>query len=381
MRWHHKIHWKLFISHLVILGVAAVALLSTAYIMAGVGFVHITSSTENVLLERFEVVVRNSLFAAVFAAIVASAVMSLFISRRIVEPLQDIAKVSRHLAQGFYRERTMVMTDDELAELGQSVNQLAEALEKTEHRRMALLADVIHELRTPLTTIEGYMEGLLDGVVQQNEHTYTLVLHESVRMKRLIEDLELLSRAEAGQIQVNLRPIDLRIILADLVTQFQLQFAAKQIDLLVALPVIFPAVWADPDRVQQIGINLLNNALRYTPEGGKVIVQAWGEQEYAVVCIKDTGVGIAPEHLQHLFERFYRVDKSRARTSGGSGIGLTISRHLVHAHGGDIWAKSDGRGFGTRFYFTLMWASEPAPDIYKPDERERQKIGEMAAAA
>lgn len=362
MKWYHQIRWKLFISHLVIILVAVVALLTTANMIAGVGLVQdvalypVASDMERAELQRFQLVVQEALLVAAVAALTAAIVMSLFVSRHIVEPLQVISRVSRRLAQGFYRERADITSDDELAELGTSINQLAQALEQTEERRRTLLADVTHELRTPLATIEGYMEGLIDGVVEPSERTYTLVLRESTRLQRLIEDLELLSRVEAGQISVTPQELELGTILRHVATQFEPQFAQKQITFSLVLPETMPTVWADPDRVEQIVINLLNNALRYTSDNGKIILRAHTEEQYAIISVRDTGIGIAPEHLPHLFERFYRVDKSRSRASGGTGIGLTITRHLVYTQGGEIRAESEGIGHGTHFYFTLPWA-------------------------
>ena len=323
MKWYHQIRWKLFISHLVIILVAVVALLTTANMIAGVGLVQdvalypVASDMERAELQRFQLVVQEALLVAAVAALTAAIVMSLFVSRHIVEPLQVISRVSRRLAQGFYRERADITSDDELAELGTSINQLAQALEQTEERRRTLLADVTHELRTPLATIEGYMEGLIDGVVEPSERTYTLVLRESTRLQRLIEDLELLSRVEAGQISVTPQELELGTILRHVATQFEPQFAQKQITFSLVLPETMPTVWADPDRVEQIVINLLNNALRYTSDNGKIILRAHTEEQYAIISVRDTGIGIAPEHLPHLFERFYRVDKSRSRASGG----------------------------------------------------------------
>jgi histidine kinase len=298
----------------------------------------------------------DALLVSAFAALEAALIVSLSISTRIVEPLQAISAISRRLAQGFYQERTAINSDDELAELSRSVNQLAEALEQTEQRRMALLADVAHELRTPLATIGGYMEGLIDGVIKPDPQTYKLVLHESVRLQRLIEDLGLLSHAEAGRIPIAPRQLNLVDILHKMERRFQPEFATHEINLVLRLAEGLPGVYADPDRVEQVLINLLNNAMRYTPAGGSVTLrarEARSAEDFVVVSVEDTGIGIAPEHLPHLFERFYRVDKSRARASGGSGIGLTIARHLVYAQGGEMWASSEGVGQGARFHFTL----------------------------
>lgn len=370
MRWHHQLRWKLFISHLIIFLIAVVILLATANFLATRSLLYdmpalpgmeqpVANQTEQYAdlsepwLKHFQVVLQQSLLVASFSALVAAVTVSLFVSHRIVEPLHVISTVSQRLAQGFYRERTLIGSDDELAELSRNVNQLAETLEQTEQRRMALLGDVAHELRTPLATIEGYMEGLLDGVVQPNRETFSLVLSESVRLQRLIEDLMLLSRVEAGQIPVLPRPTDIRATLEHLVAQFQPQLAADQVQLISIIAPDLPLAWADPDRVNQVVINLLANAFRYTPVGGNITLRAHADATRLIIAIQDTGIGIAPEHLPQIFERFYRVDKSRARASGGNGIGLTIARHLVYAHGGDIWAESPGLGHGTTFSFTL----------------------------
>jgi signal transduction histidine kinase len=370
MRWHHQLRWKLFISHMVIIVIAVVVLLATANFLASTGLVQETPFTlggaasetiqsparqplEGPMLDRFRLVVDQALLVAGFAALTTAVVVSLFVSRRIVEPLQELSIVSRRLAQGYYRERTTISADDELAELSQSINQLAETLEQTEQRRLSLLADVTHELRTPLATIEGYMEGLLDGVIAPSKPTFTLILRESVRLQRLIEDLQLLSRAEAGQLPVKPTALNLRERLEALAAQFEPQFAAQEIALGLEASPDLPPVWADPDRLDQVMINLLANAMRYTPTGGAVMIRALGFERFVQIAVCDSGMGIAPEHLPHLFERFYRVDKSRARQSGGSGIGLTIARHLIYAQGGDIWAESEGPGHGATFHLTL----------------------------
>ena len=302
---------------------------------------------------RFQVVVDQSLLISAFAALAAAVIVSLFVSRRIVEPLQELSFTSQRLARGYYHERTSIRSDDELADLSHSINQLAAALEQTEQRRLALLADVAHELRTPLTTIEGYMEGLIDGVIKPEDRIFAMIQHEAVRLKWLIEELALLSRAEAGQLRVAPRPIGLSAVFEHVVAQFLPQFSAKKVQLAVKLPPDLPEVVADPDRIEQIMINLLSNALRYTPSGGAVTVFADLHDFFVQIGVRDTGIGIAAEHLPHIFERFYRIDKSRARHSGGTGIGLTIARHLVYAQGGEIWVESDGPGHGATFFVTL----------------------------
>lgn len=376
MRWSRQLRWKLFVSHAVIIVIAVAVLLATAQVLVRSSIIDrspltvmldpapaqvVSGASEGAVQDRFETILEQALLVAGFGALVAAVVVSLFVSRRIVEPLQNLTAVSRRLAQGYYRERTEIGSDDELAELSQSINQLAEALDQTEQRRLALIADVAHELRTPLTTIEGYMEGLLDGVVAPDEQTFTLVRHEAARLRRLTEELGLLSRAEAGELANRPRPFQVAALLHGLVARFQQQFDACGVDLRPEAPPDPPEVYADPDRTAQVIINLLQNALRYTPSGGSVTLSLAPFEDYVRISVRDTGIGIAPEHLALIFERFYRVDKSRARASGGTGIGLTIARHLVYANGGEIWAESAGLGTGTAFHLTLPVYRPMAP--------------------
>jgi len=384
MKWLHQLRWKLFVSHLIIVLMAYVVLLAAANVLVSLGWtsfapltlgsaaaetgqIHTGTTNEAVeLQEQFQSVVQQALLISGFAALAAAVLVSLFVSRRIVEPIQTLSNVSRRLAQGLYRERIYLQADDEIAQLAQSVNQLAEALDQTERRRLALLADVTHELRTPLATIGGYMEGLVDGIVSANPATFNLILRETRRLQRLIEDLELLSRVEAGQLPVVARAIDLRSVLEAQISQFEPLFSSNHVTLSLDVPEQLPQVWADPDRVAQVLINILANAYRYTPAGGQVTVQVSTDDHEVRVAVIDSGIGIAAEHLPHLFERFYRVDKSRARNSGGSGIGLAIARHLIYAQGGEIWAESDGIGKGARFIFMLPLAPQMATVRLEP---------------
>lgn len=376
MQRFRQLRWKLFVSHATVIVVAVAVLLGAAQILVRSGITQRVaavetlasdsrapvSSSEAYILERFQTVLQQALLLASFGALAAAVVVSLFVSRKIVEPLQNLTAVSRRLALGVYRERVSIDSNDELAQLGQSINQLAEALDRTEQRRLALIADVAHELRTPLTTIEGYMEGLLDGVITADEQTFMLVRHEAARLRRLTEELGLLSRVEAGELLVQPRPHDPRRLLQDLIARFQPQFAACEVDLLLHLPPAAPNILVDPDRLVQVMVNLLSNALRYTSAGGRVDVMLTPADDYVRISVRDTGIGIDPEQLKVIFERFYRVDKSRARNSGGTGIGLTIARHLVYANGGEIWAESVGIGQGATFHVKLPLADAEQPN-------------------
>jgi two-component system, OmpR family, sensor histidine kinase BaeS len=230
---------------------------------------------------------------------------------------------------------------------------MATELEATEHRRVALIGDVAHELRTPLATIEGYTEGVLDGVVAPTEETWALIYDEVGRLTRLVGDLQVLSRAEARQLPLHAVTLVPGELIAQAQARLAPQYDEKGVALLTDVPPGLPAVQADPDRILQVLVNLLGNALRAPSAGGQVRVRTRLERDALVIEVCDTGMGIAPEHLPHLFERFYRVDKARSRTLGGHGIGLTISKALIEAHGGQLWAASDGPGSGATFTFTL----------------------------
>ena len=183
--------------------------------------------------------------------------------------------------------------------------------------------------------------------------TFQQIHQEAERLNRLVDDLQELSRVEAGAYEMDLHPVDLASLINTVVKRLGGQFKDKGVKLTVNLPSDLPHVQADDDRIIQVLTNLVDNALRYTPAGGEVTLLASRSGSQVQVTVKDTGVGIPPEHLPHIFTRFYRIDKSRSRQAGGSGIGLTITRHLVEAHGGRIWVESEGKGQGSAFTFTL----------------------------
>lgn len=330
------------------------------------------------IIQAFWVSATRALLISACVATITAVVVSLFISARIVVPLQSLLSASRRIATGRYSERVSDNQDDELGALAAQFNIMATELEGAERRRVALIGDVAHELRTPLATIEGYLEGLLDDMVKPNAETW-VVLHDEVgRLRRLVQDLQELSRAEAHQLPIYLSAIVPAEVVARAQARMAAQYAEKGICLSIDVACVLPVVQADPDRVLQVLINLLGNALQHTPKGGTVSITAQLANNTGdgasdgnsgiVFCVIDSGAGIAPEHLPHVFERFFRVDKARSRTLGGSGIGLTIAKALIEAQGGRIWAKSDGLGRGATFSFVLPVAitSSLSPDLATP---------------
>jgi len=291
---------------------------------------------------------------AAVAAVLVAVLISLLFSRRILQPLRAMMQASQRISEGHYDERVQVGGADELGQLAQRFNQMAEKLHQVEAMRRQLIGDVSHELRTPLTAIKGSMEGLMDGILPATDETYQQIHQEADRLNRLVDDLQELSRVESGAYELDLRPTQIDPLLETLLKRFRQQFGAKRVELDLDLPADLPPVLADEHRILQVLTNLTANALQYTPTGGTVAISAARTNGIVRITVRDTGAGIAPEHLSHLFDRFYRVDKSRSRAAGGgSGIGLTIAKHLVEAHGGRIWVESEGAGKGSAFSFTL----------------------------
>jgi len=296
----------------------------------------------------------EALTYAATAATLVAIVVSLFFSRRVIAPVRAMSLATQHIADGHYDERVQVSGEDELAQLALNFNQMAEKLNQIETMRRRLIGDVSHELRTPLTAIKGSMEGLMDGIFPANNETYQQVHAEAERLNRLVDDLQELSRVEARAYQLDFRPVDVSSLIKTVTKRLAPRFESKRITLDLELAPDLPHLLADEDRAIQVLTNLTGNALQYTPEGGKVTISAKRINNEIKISVHDSGIGIPPEHLAQIFDRFYRVDKSRSRQSGGgSGIGLTIARALVEAHGGRIWVESEGEGKGSMFSFAL----------------------------
>jgi histidine kinase len=291
---------------------------------------------------------------AAAAALTAGLLFSVVLMRQILRPLDRLAYGTQRIAHGHYDERLPLPNSAELAAVAESFNQMAGALASVEQQRVALIGDVAHELRTPLAGLEGYVEALIDGVLPASAENFAAMQAELRRLRRLVEDLQTLSRVEIGQVNLHPQVCDLAEIGRRVVTQLLPQATGLGISLGFTDGPALPAVYADPDRVAQILVNLIGNGLRYTPSGGSVTVVGWIDDDGTPgLAVSDTGIGIAAAQLSLVFERFFRADPSRARSSGGSGIGLTIARHLAWAMGGDLRAASAGAGRGSTFTLTL----------------------------
>jgi two-component system sensor histidine kinase BaeS len=294
-----------------------------------------------------------SLSVALLAALVAAFGVSVYVTRRVGRSVGAVAEAAAGLAGGHYEARVPPPAlGEEFDALARSFNQMAARLGSVEATRRRLLADLAHEMRTPVATLDGYLEGVEDGVTTLDGDTVAMLRTQTQRLVRLAEDVSAVSRAEEHQLALSIRPQSPVRLLEDAASTAGSGFADKGVELHVDVPPGLPTVDADADRVGQVLANLLGNALRHTPTGGSVTLAARAAQGGVELAVRDTGEGIPAQHLPHVFERFYRADSARDRARGGSGIGLAITKALVEAHGGHVAVSSEGPGTGSEF---VVW--------------------------
>jgi len=294
-----------------------------------------------------------SLAVGIAAAALAAVVVSWALSSRVVRPVRALAAAARDVSRGNYSARVSASGEDEITVLARAFNEMAGALASAEERRRRLLADLAHELRTPLATLDAHLEGLADGIVAPEPQTWQLLRAQTARLARLTDDISKVSRAEEHQLDLRLARVSAETLLTAAADAARAAYAAKGVTLEVQPGGHPPALEVDRDRLAEVLANLLDNALRHTPPGGTVTLAAERDGADALLTVADTGEGLNPAELERIFERFYRTDTARSRDRGGSGIGLTIARALVEAHGGTLWAESAGPGTGTRFLCRL----------------------------
>jgi signal transduction histidine kinase len=288
--------------------------------------------------------------AAVVIAAIASIGLAVALARMLAAPLREVSAAARRIADGDYRARVPRDGPEEIASLADSFNQMAMSLEEQERMRRDFIANAAHELRTPLTNLQGYLEGLRDGVITADRATYESLHEEADRLVRLSRSLDALAEGDAATSPPDLQPIDLAMAVRAAVELAQPGFDRAGLSISVAAPAHLDAR-ANPDHLAQVLANLLSNAVRYTPRGGRVTVRVERHPDDVLVSVANTSEPIPPDDLARVFERFYRVEKSRDRARGGAGIGLAIVKQLVEAAGGRVGAESaDGQ---TRFWFSL----------------------------
>ena len=314
--------------------------------------------------------VTRALLVGTVVGLAAATVFGAVAAQRLVRPLRRLGEATREIANGHYDVQAARPQEHELALLADDVNTLGQALAETESRRVRLLGELAHEMRTPLTVIDGSVEGMLDGILPATPERLGVVSDEVRRLRRLSDDLSALSRAEEGRLGLVLAVTDLREVVSGAVERLRPQVEDADVALTVQLPPGAVSVVIDADRMAQVVRNLVGNALRATPAGGRIEVEVAlrgssgaGGEASAVVTVTDTGEGLAPEDLERVFERFYRAPERPRSAEGGSGIGLTIARGIVRAHGGTLDARSPGRGGGATFTARLPVAQGAQPSV------------------
>ncbi len=325
----------------------------------GVGF---TRTDETALLKR----INQAALTAGLIAVSVSLLLALLLAYRLLRPIRDLTQAANQLAQGDLTQQVPVHGNDELANLGRAFNQMAASLEEAEQSRRAMTADIAHELRNPLAVQRANLEALQDGIYPFTSENLNPVLEQNYLLNRLVEDLRTLALVDSGQLALECTPTDLSVLASRVVNRHRPQADARSVSLNVSASELVPLILLDPGRIEQILGNLLSNALRYTPEGGQIDIETTytpkrttksNDIDTVQLTVNDTGPGIPPEVLPHLFDRFFRGDRARCRDEGGTGLGLAIARQLVQAHGGDLTAHNHPLG-GAVFTVTLPIKSD-----------------------
>ena len=361
-----RLPWRLFISYALVIATGAVVAYATVRLLAPTFFDHDMTmlggdhmgmgpggpgGTAASVRSAFTSALTTALLLGILASVAAAALAAAFVTQRLLRPLNAVRAATRLIAAGRYQATVPLPREPELAGLAGDVNTLAARLADTETRRTRLLGEVAHEMRTPLTALEGYMEGLIDGVFAPEPEILGAASDELRRLRRLADDLSALSRAEEQRLDLHPADTDLADLTRRAASRLAPQFGDGHITLTVQAAQALP-VRADPDRITQVLTNIIGNALTATPAGGSVTVETRAQGHSAQVVIADTGAGLAAADLERIFERFYRAP-GQPRRSSGSGIGLTIARGIARAHGGDVTAASPGPGHGATFTLTL----------------------------
>lgn len=315
----------------------------------------------NVAEQNFLNQINSYLWVAGFIGVAVALFLGIILTRQITLPIRALTGGAHQIAEGKLNYRVKTRSKDELGELAQSFNSMASSLDRMEHSRRQLTADIAHELRTPLTVIEGTVDAMLDGVFKPDREHLASIKEQTAQLTRLINDLREISLAESGQLKLDITPTDMVELVRRKISQAEVRALDKGIKLKLDVRGKIPEVEIDGNRIEQVISNLLTNAIRHTPSGGKITVALEAitsvndyqlSKPSLVVSVTDSGEGIPAEHLPHIFERFYRVESSRAKNEGETGLGLSIVKQMVEAHGGKVWAQSQLTK-GSTFYIAI----------------------------
>lgn len=363
MSFTRKLSVRLMFANLLVLGAGGIAFLVTFRLLATSIFddrIHRGGpggpsggagppDTGQGLVEAFADSVDIALVVSIVVGVIIAAIVAWFVTQSMTKPIDRIRVTTRAIADGHYDKRVATADVEELDALGQDVNALATTLEETEQRRARLLSDVSHELRTPLTSINGFVEGAVDGVFTTQE-MYDAVTEETARLVRLVDDLSVLSRTSEHSLTLDTSPVALLEIARASVDQLRPMFAERAVEVDVICDAE-PLVDVDEGRVTQVLINLLTNALGHTSDGGHIKVVVAQDEATATVAVTDDGEGISVKDLDQVFDRFFRGSSTTKRH--GSGLGLSVARGIGEAHGGSLIAESEGIGHGATFTLSL----------------------------
>lgn len=328
--------------------------------------IYLHTPVEEVKAVRIKVLTYFAISGAV--AMGAAVVLIYFFSSKLSNPLKQIKYAASRISNGEFEKRVNIKSRDEVGELAKAFNHMADALQSIEEMRRGFVANVSHELRTPMTSIRGFVEGILDGTIPQEKqnHYLTIVRDETNRLNRLVNDLLDLARMEAGEIKLNFVVFDINELLRRCVIKLEALLLEKELIVDADFEEEDMPVWADQDAIERVVYNLMHNAIKFTPAGGKIGLITCRHKDVTEVTVKDTGIGIEPEELDMIWDRFYKSDKSRGRDKTGTGLGLAIARNIINEHGQTIRAESKP-GEGTTFVFTLACASRENDEYTKPE--------------
>ena len=331
--------------------------------------IYLHTPVEEVRAVRIKVLAYFAVSGAV--AMAAAVVLIYFLSGRLSNPLKQIGYAASRISNGEFDKRVNIKSGGEVGELAKAFNQMAAALQNIEEMRRGFIANVSHELRTPMTSIRGFIEGILDGTIpkEKQDHYLTIVRDETNRLNRLVNDLLDLARMEAGETKLTPSVFDINELLRQCVIKLEALLLEKGLIVDADFEEEEIPVSADPDAIERVVYNLMHNAIKFTPAGGKISLITRKHKDLAEVTIKDTGIGIEPEELDMIWDRFYKSDKSRSRDKTGTGLGLAIVRNIINEHGQTIRAESK-TGEGTAFIFTLACAGRENDELMKPEAYE-----------
>ena len=291
------------------------------------------------------------LYGALIGAVIAL-LLGIFLSRTITRPIRELTNATHAVSEGDLSQQVPIRSKDELGELAKAFNKMSTELARSVNARKQMTADIAHELRTPLSLIIGHAEAVHDGVLPPSPENFEIIREEAIRLEHLVNDLRTLSLADAGELTMNIQNIEPGRLINEVAMLYQYQTQKKNISLELDVASPLPTIEVDPGRMTQVLTNILDNATRHTPEGGRIILSAKHDGEKVLLSIQDSGPGLPPEDIDRIFERFYRTDSSRQREDGGSGLGLAIAKSIVQAHNGQLSAESDA-GKGLKIIVTL----------------------------